>query len=519
MDTEQLPGSLSKSAAPDQLTAVVANAVVPVSLLVSSARLIIERYLGLAWISGEISGFTRAASGHCYFTLKDDRAQVRCILFRNKAQLQDVPLKDGLAVEVRATPTIYEARGDFQLSVDSVRLAGIGVLYEQFAKLKAKLEADGWFHPERKRALPAFPRAVGIVTSHHAAALRDVLTTLNRRLPSLRVILYPAPVQGSEAAAGIAIAIAAANAHAEVDVLIVCRGGGSIEDLWAFNELAVARAVFQSTIPIVSGVGHETDFTICDFVADARAPTPTAAAALVVPDRVALLAQVLARAERWRRATERALESRMQRVDLVSRRLVHPAARLQAQYIALERLAQRLSRAAAAATRQRDRDVMTQGERLVRQLRTQLPQREALARAWERWRRGAADRLATADLKIGALDAGMRHLNPQGVLDRGYSIVTNTAGAVVQDSAGLAVGDGLNLRFARGAASARVTDRRHRERAATIERRLGGERRAQASSGSGSSTAPLVRALATASLGACAAIRGVAHATSAFCAR
>ncbi len=446
----------------DTLIAAIPQTVVPVSLFVSSARLIVERHLGLAWISGEISGFSRAASGHCYFTLKDDRAQVRCVLFRNKAQLLAVPLKDGLAVEVRATPTIYEARGDFQLSVDTVRLAGLGVLYEQFAKLKAKLEADGWFRAERKRALPAFPRGVGIVTSPHAAALRDVLTTLDRRLPSLPVILYPTPVQGNEAAAGIAAAIAAANARNEVDVLIVCRGGGSIEDLWAFNELAVARAVLESVIPVVSGVGHETDFTICDFVADARAPTPTAAAALVAPDRVALMAQLRTIAERWRRSTERALESRMQRVDLVSRRLVHPAARLQAQTLTLAGLAQRLARATTASTRQRERELSAQGQRLVRQLRTPLPQRLSLMRALERWQRGAQDQLDAIDLRIGALDAGMRHLNPQGVLDRGYSIVTNAAGTVVQDAARLTEGDALHLRFARGEASAKVTDKSSR---------------------------------------------------------
>jgi exodeoxyribonuclease VII large subunit len=458
MDNDQPAGALSKiPVIPDALSAATPNAVVPVSLFVSSARLIIERHLGLAWISGEISGFSRAASGHCYFTLKDDRAQVRCVLFRNKAQLLGVTLKDGLAVEVRATPTIYEARGDFQLSVDTVRLAGLGVLYEQFAKLKAKLEAAGWFRAERKRALPPFPRAVGIVTSRHAAALRDVLTTLDRRLPSLPAILYPTPVQGNDAAASIAAAIVAANARAEVDVLVVCRGGGSIEDLWAFNELAVAQAVFESAIPVVSGVGHETDFTICDFVADARAPTPTAAAALVAPDRATLLATVMTIAERWRRSTERALESRMQRVDLVSRRLVHPAARLQTQHLGLSDLAQRLSRAMAAGARQREREFTTQGQTLHRHLRAPLPQHASLASTLERWRRGAADRLGALDRRIVALDTGMRHLNPQGVLDRGYSIVTTGAGTVVQDSAALALGDGLHLRFARGGASAKVT--------------------------------------------------------------
>jgi len=202
--------------------------VLPVSLLVGSARLLIERHLGLAWISGEISGFTRAASGHCYFMLKDEHAQVRCVLFRQKAHSLDVALRDGVAVEVRAIPTIYEARGEFQLNVETVRLAGLGALYERFARLKARLEAAGWFASERKRALPAFPLALGIVTSPIAAALRDVLTTLARRFPGLPIILYPAAVQGTGAADEIAAAIAAANAHAQVDVLIVCRGGGSI---------------------------------------------------------------------------------------------------------------------------------------------------------------------------------------------------------------------------------------------------------------------------------------------------
>ena len=219
---------------------------------------------------------------------------------------------------MRATPSIYEARGEFQLNVDNIRLAGIGALYEQFARLKAKLEAAGWFAAERKRALPAYPRAIGIVTSPRAAALRDILTTLARRWPAARIILYPAAVQGNGAAAEIAQAIRVANARAEVDVLIVGRGGGSIEDLWAFNEEIVARAVFASVLPIVSGVGHETDFTICDFVADVRAPTPTAAAALVVPDRAALgaprgqrsLAALDARRRACARATRPATRSR-----------------------------------------------------------------------------------------------------------------------------------------------------------------------------------------------------------------
>jgi len=239
-----------------------ADAVLPVSLLVSTARLLIERNLGLRWVSGEISNFTRAGSGHCYFNLKDAQAQVRCVMFRLRAQHVAFPLRDGLSVEVRATPSIYEARGEFQLNVDNMRLAGVGALYERFARLKAKLDAAGWFAVERKRALPAYARVIGIVTSPRAAALRDILTTLSRRWPAARIILYPAAVQGFGAAAEIAQAIRIANERAEVDVLIVGRGGGSIEDLWAFNEEIVAQAVFASLLPIVSGVGHETGHVV-----------------------------------------------------------------------------------------------------------------------------------------------------------------------------------------------------------------------------------------------------------------
>ncbi|HQU49550.1 MAG TPA: exodeoxyribonuclease VII large subunit, partial [Casimicrobiaceae bacterium] len=315
------PGALPASGTP----------VMPVGRFVAAARLAIERAIGLVWVGGEVSGFVRAASGHCYFTLKDAEAQVRCVLWRQKAQLLDLRLADGMAIEVRATPTIYEARGDFQLVVDAVRLAGRGALYEEFARLKARLDAAGWFAAARKRALPRFPKAVGLVTSPQGAALHDMLTTVARRWPALRVVLYPTPVQGDGAAVRIAEAIRIANARAEVDVLVVARGGGSIEDLWAFNEEAVARAVFESALPVVSAVGHETDFTICDFVADVRAPTPTGAAAIVAPDGEAIAGDVGVLAGRLARAGRHAIGARVQRVDLAARGLVHPRARLDAQ--------------------------------------------------------------------------------------------------------------------------------------------------------------------------------------------
>src|SRR5690349_17400818 len=354
-------------------------AVMPVSLFVSSARLLLERHLGLGWIGGEISGCTRAASGHFYFTLKDAKAQVRCVFFRHKAQGLSFALRDGLGVEVRAVASIYEPRGEFQLNVETVRLAGLGALYERFVARKRALEAAGLFDSVRKRALPAFPRRIGIVTSRSAAALRDVLTTLARRFPGLPVILYPASVQGAGAAAEIAAAIRLANAHAKVDVLIVCRGGGSLEDLWAFNEEIVARAVFESRLPIVSGVGHETDFSICDFVADVRAPTPTAAAALASPDRIALGEAVAALRRRLARDLTRLVERGAQRLDHAARRLLTPAQRLERDR---ERMAQLARRLRIAANRDHQRlasDVRALAPRLRRSLA--LREREQRVRA------------------------------------------------------------------------------------------------------------------------------------------
>ena len=430
--------------------------VMSVSHFVSSARLLLERQLGLLWISGEVSGCSRAASGHIYFTLKDSTAQVRCVFFRSKAQALSFSLREGLAVEVRATPSIYEARGEFQLNVETIRLAGLGALYERFLQLKAALGAAGLFDAGRKRVLPRYPRRIGIVTSRRAAALRDVLTTLAGRFPCTPVILYPAAVQGSGAAQEIAAAIRRANAHGHVDVMIVCRGGGSLEDLWAFNEEVVARAVFESTVPIVSGVGHETDFTICDFVADVRAATPTGAAALVAPDRVPLRNLLTELGRRLTRAYGHRALNRAQRLDGAARRLVHPAARLAQQADRMRALGARLVRAFHHRQAIDARQLAAAHARLAREMRTPLPKSSRvvqLARALERAHR---DRLVRASTVVQRLGAALALLNPVAVLERGYAIVTTPDGAIVNDARQLRAGQDVALTFASGSAAATV---------------------------------------------------------------
>ena len=439
------------------------GAVLPVSLLVASARLLIERHLGLVWVSGEISNFVRAASGHCYFNLKDAQAQVRCVLFRQKAQHVQFTLRDGVQVEVRATPSIYEARGEFQLNVENVRLAGVGALYERFAQLKAKLEAAGWFAEARKRPLPSYPRAIGIVTSTRAAALRDILTTLRRRWPIARVVLYPTAVQGDGAAAEIARAIRTANARAEVDVLIVGRGGGSIEDLWAFNEEALAQAVFDSVLPVVSGVGHETDFTICDFVADLRAPTPTAAAAAVTPDRIAVAHRVEQLARRLSRSAQHVLAVRAQRLDAATRRLVHPAARIAQEKERLRESARRIRHAWRADFARNTIAAATLQSRLLRELRAPLHPVLRVNHALTQWQRAMRERGLRTVERLGGLAQNLAHLNPEAVLERGYAIVAAGDGSIVQDARQVSPGDAVALTFARGGADATITQRREQE--------------------------------------------------------
>ncbi len=430
--------------------------VISVSELNRLAKTVLEQNLPLMWVAGEISNFKRYDSGHSYFTLKDAVAQVDCVMFRHKLQYLDWLPENGMQVEVRAVPTLYEARGKFQLSVETMRRAGLGALYEAYEKLKARLGQEGLFDETRKRPLPRFPRAIGIVTSPQAAALRDVLTTLRRRMPSLPVILYPAPVQGEGAAQKIAQAIALAGARNECDVLIVCRGGGSIEDLWSFNEEIVARAIAACPIPVVCGVGHETDFTIADFVADARAPTPTAAAQLASPDRAELAQQVRQWRQRLARVVQRTLEERMQRLDYLSRRLIHPGERIRNQAQHLQHLASRLNGVGRRALESLSWQVRELAQRFGAarpDLAARGREKDELAR---RLQRAVHERLNTAAIQLAGLEAHLKHLNPQLVLERGYSITETSDSRIVRDGAQLAVGDELKIVFARGWAGAQV---------------------------------------------------------------
>jgi len=430
--------------------------VISVGELNRLAKELLEGNLPLMWVVGEISNFMRAASGHCYFSLKDAQAQVRCVMFRHKMQWQDWKPENGMQVEVRACPSFYEARGEFQLNVEIMRRSGLGALFEAFEKLKAKLQAEGLFDSARKQPIPRFPRAIGVITSLKAAALRDVLTTLKRRMATVPVIIYPAAVQGEDAPLQIAAALVAAQAHAECDVLIVCRGGGSIEDLWAFNVEAVARAIHACTLPVVSGVGHETDFTIADFVADARAPTPTAAAQMTSPN-CADLRQALGHfSQRLRRVTERALERRMQQLDVLARRLMHPGERIANQLNHLGHLATRLSSAWA-----RDAESGTwQLREMHRQWLALRPDFDALAIEQQtlakRLVHGVAHRIDALRTDLKSLSAQLAQLNPHAVLERGYAIVETDRGAMVRDSAQLRPEDEIKLTFARGWAKAKV---------------------------------------------------------------
>jgi len=439
----------------------MAPEVLTVSVLNRRAREILQRSFPLLWVGGEVSNLTRAGSGHVYFSLKDESAQVRCVMFKSRAQSLPWRLENGQQVEAQALVTLFEARGDFQLNIEGLRRAGLGARYEAYARLLDKLEREGLFAAERKRALPRFPRRIGIVTSPQAAALHDVITALRRRAPHLPTILYPVPVQGEGAAEKIAAAIAQAGGRvgaAAIDVLIVVRGGGSIEDLWAFNEEVVARAVADCPVPVVSGIGHETDTTITDFAADRRAATPTAAAELVSAGWFAARHELATLADGLQRGLRALIEARMQRIDLLAHRLIHPGTRLERDRQALAHLATRLL---AALAKRRHLDAIALDHLRLRLSRAQpltQPLRGRLALAEQSLSAAWRNQLTTRRGRLGALAASLTQLSPQATLLRGYSIVRDRQGKVLHDSAQVAAGDAVELNFAVGWARANISE-------------------------------------------------------------
>lgn len=387
--------------------------ILSVSELNRLAREVLEMSFPLFWVSGEVSNFTRAASGHWYFSLKDSGAQVRCVMFKGRNSYVDFMPREGDKIEARATVTLYEARGDFQLTVEFIQKAGLGALFEAFEKLKAKLSHEGLFDPAFKKAIPTHAKTIGIVTSPDAAALRDVLTTLKRRNPNVSVIIYPTPVQGKGAAQLIAKAIQTASKRAEVETLIICRGGGSLEDLWQFNEEIVARAIDECSIPTISGVGHETDFTICDFVADLRAATPTAAAELACPDIANIKQHLLQLQKRLLRQIETVLNQHAQKLDYLARRLISPVQGIENKQNKLHQLQHRLN---LSIGRQFD----TQKQLLLR------------------------------------LGGSLAQLNPENVLARGYALVQDQNGHVIYDSQQLTADELIKITLHQGEATAQV---------------------------------------------------------------
>jgi exodeoxyribonuclease VII large subunit len=435
----------------DSLENLVATPpILTVSCLNQAVARMLERNFPLAWVSGEISNFTRAASGHWYFTLKDNAAQVRAVMFRGRAQYAGFTPREGDTVEVRALVTLYAPRGDYQLSVEAIRPAGIGNLYEAFVKLKEKLSAEGLFDPARKRPLPLYAKTIGIVTSPQAAALRDILTTLRRRAPHVRVILYPTPVQGEGAAEKIARAIATASARAECSVLLLCRGGGSIEDLWSFNEESVARAIVGCAIPIIAGIGHETDFTIAEFAADLRAPTPTAAAEMAATSRSDWLAALSSHAEDLTRALQRQLADTSQSLDWLAHRLVSPSAYVTQERLRLLGLQTRLVHAASTPLTKARFALMQLRTRCVAQLPDTGSHRTRLAERARRIMACIVAQTAQSRQALSSVAAQLQMLNPQRTLERGYAILTDAKGKIVRAPKDLRPREIVTVRLAGG---------------------------------------------------------------------
>ncbi|MEG7461705.1 exodeoxyribonuclease VII large subunit [Enterobacter hormaechei] len=425
-----------------------------VSRLNQTVRLLLEQEMGQVWISGEISNFTQPASGHWYFTLKDDTAQVRCAMFRNSNRRVTFRPQHGQQVLVRANITLYEPRGDYQIIVESMQPAGEGLLQQKYEQLKAMLSAEGWCEQQFKKPLPSQAKCVEFISSKTGAALHDILHVLKRRDPSLPVIIYPTAVQGDDAPGQIVRAIELANARQECDVLIVGRGGGSLEDLWSFNDERVARAIFASLIPVVSAVGHETDVTIADFVADLRAPTPSAAAEVVSRNQQELLRQIQNGQQRLEMAMDYFLANRTRRFTQLHHRLQqqHPQLRLARQQTVLERLRQRMN---FALDNQLKRAVSRQ-QRMTQRLNQQNPQPKVyraqtrIQQLEYRLAENIRSRLSATRERFGNAVTHLEAVSPLSTLARGYSVTTATDGKVLKQTKQVKAGDVLTTRLSDG---------------------------------------------------------------------
>jgi exodeoxyribonuclease VII large subunit len=414
------------------------EAAITVSQLNRRAKALLETGLARLWVEGEISNMARPASGHIYFSLKDEKAQVRAAWFRQRQRGPAVGFKDGDKVLAYGRVSLYEPRGDYQLIVEQLEPAGEGVLKRRFDALKKKLLAEGLFDEDRKQALPALPKRVGVITSPSGAAVRDIITVLGRRFPGVPVVVYPAAVQGEAAPGELLAALQAAVRRDECDVLIIGRGGGSLEDLWAFNDETLARAIVDCPIPVVSAVGHEVDFTIADFVADVRAPTPSGAAEIVVPDQHDWLRRVNALAARIARVGERAVEDRAQQVDWLSARLVNGLRR------------QLLSRR---------HDVQALRGELVQLSPAVSVQRSIgrLAALRQRLAGGVHESVSRVNHRIALLGRALHSVSPLATLERGYAIVLDAGGKAMTDAAGVQEGDEIRARLSKGELLASVT--------------------------------------------------------------
>ena len=437
--------------------------VLSVSQLNKRARQLLETHFPRVWVEGEISNLVKPSSGHWYFTLKDAGAQVRCAMFRNRNQLLKFAVSSGSKVTARGRLSLYENRGDYQLIVEHLEPSGIGALQRAFEQLKQELSGRGWFDPQHKRALPAIPQHIGVITSETGAAIRDILVTLQRRFPLIPVTIFSTPVQGKGAGTQIAAAIDRANRVGDslqppLDVLIAGRGGGSLEDLWAFNEEVVASAIYHSRLPVVSAVGHEIDFSIADLVADQRAATPSGAAELLSPDQGEWLAALAKRSDRLSRQLHRTLQQKQQQLDGLQRRLKHPGTRLQDFSQRLDELELRLRRSKQRQLAQQQVGLQQLGQRLLvsspqshieRQLDRLRDLQQQLQRQWRQ-------RLQDKQQALAQRSELLHSVSPLQTLQRGYAIVADAEGAIVKRVSDLKRDERINIRMSDGDIDASV---------------------------------------------------------------